>query len=177
LGDAVIELIVSDYIYNHLSIDSGSMTKLRASLVSTEYLGNISKLLGLQNKVQKSKSLQQLGRKNIADLFESIVGAVYIDGGLEEAKKLIMRFVIKDEQNINFVIKNSIDYKSRLQEHFQAQNKEFEYKVLCVSGPDHQREYEVSLEVEGKRVAISKASSIQHAEEKCAEEYMATIIK
>jgi len=172
LGDAVIELIVSDYIFNNFEIDVGSATKLRASLVSTDYLNNISKEIGLDKIVRKSKSLQQLSKKNIADLFESVVGAVYTDGGLENVHKLIYKFVIKNEENVRQVIKNSIDYKSRLQEYMQAESRVFEYKVLSITGPDHKREFEVCLDVDGVAVTTAKSSSIQSAEEKCAELYL-----
>ena len=172
LGDAVIELVVSDYIFNNFEIDVGAATKLRASLVSTEYLNGVSKDLGLDQIVRKSKSLQQLSKKNIADLFESLIGAVYSDSGIDDAKKLILRFVIKNEDNVRQVIKFSIDYKSRLQEFMQAEGKSFEYKILSITGPDHKREFEVCLVVEGQSVTTAKGTSIQNAEEKCAEYYL-----
>lgn len=171
LGDAVIELIVSEYIYESLPITAGDLTRLRASLVSTDYLSKISIKLELDKKARKSKSLQQLGKKNIADLFESLVGAIYLDGGFGAAKSIIMKYVIIDNNNIAFVIKNSIDYKSRLQEYMQGNGSKFEYVLLSSSGPDHQREFEVALVIEGNNTVVAKASSIQHAEEKCAEEY------
>lgn len=175
LGDSVIELIVSDYIYNHLNISAGDLTKLRASLVSTEYLANISISLNLDKLARKSKSLQVLGKKNIADLFESLIGAVFVDGGLENAQNLIMKYVIKSDENIGFVIKNSIDYKSRLQEVMQADGQKFEYKLLSENGPDHHKEFEVALIIGGQIVSEGKSSSIRHAEEKCAEQYLSKL--
>jgi len=172
LGDAVIELIVSDYIYNNFEIDSGNSTKLRASLVSTSYLSKVSEMLELDKIAYKSKSLQKMSKKNIADLFESVMGAVYIDGGMENAKQLIMKFIIIDDINVGQVIKNSIDYKSRLQEYMQAEGKTFEYTLLAVVGPDHQRQFKVSLDVDGMSVATAVGTSIRSAEEKCAEAFL-----
>ena len=97
LGDAVIELIVSDYIYRTLDFGAGDSTKLRSSLVSTEYLCNLVLELGLDKFVYKSKSLQQLSKKNIADIFESIVGAVYIDGGYEPASVLVNKLTLLND--------------------------------------------------------------------------------
>lgn len=172
LGDAVIELVVSDYIYKNFEIDSGNSTKLRASLVSTSYLCKVSNMLELDKIAFKSKSLQQMSKKNIADLFESLVGAVYIDGGLDKAKELIKKYVLVSDENVGIVIKNSIDYKSRLQEYMQAGGKTFEYNLLAIVGPDHQRKFEVSLDIDGVSVATAVGTSIRSAEEKCAEQYL-----
>ena len=130
LGDAIIELIVSDYIYNNFNFEVGELTRLRSSLVSTDYLYGVSKELQLENIALKSRSLSQLGKKNIADLFESLVGAVYVDGGLDCAKELVYKFVIKGEDNIRFVLINTIDYKTKLQEFMHARAMQFEYKFI-----------------------------------------------
>lgn len=172
LGDAVIELVVSDYIFNHINIDAGASTKLRSALVSTENLSSVTKELGLDKLCYKSKSLQFLSKKNTADLFESLVGAVYVDGGIDNAKDIIHKFVIVDDSHVGYVIKNSIDYKSSLQEYMQGKNIDFEYKVIETIGPDHLREFEVALVVRGESFTTAKATSIQQAEEMCAKQYL-----
>ncbi len=172
LGDAVIELVVSDYIYDKFKFDAGVLTKLRAALVSTENLGIISKQLGLESLVLKSKSLSQLGKKNIADLFESITGAIYIDGGIERAKEFVIKYVIKDMDNVRYILKNSIDYKSKFQEYMQSQSQTFEYKVIASTGLDHEKKHTVGLWIEGEKIVEFTANSIQLAEEKCAEYYI-----
>ena len=108
LGDSIIQVVVSDYIFNNIIVDAGTSTKLRASLVSTNYLSQVSILLGLDKIAFKSKSLQQLGKKNIADLFESVVGAIYIDGGLDIAREIINKFVIISEENVGSVYLNKL---------------------------------------------------------------------
>lgn len=172
LGDAVIELVVSTYIYNNLEIDAGNMTKLRSSLVSTEYLCNRAKVLGLEKCARTSKSLKTLSKKNIADLFESVVGAVYIDGGLDIASRIVLEQVVISEDNVGNVIRNSIDYKSRVQELLQKEGVPFNYEVLSSSGLDHDKTFEVCLKVDGKEVSRAIARSIQLAEEGCAEIYL-----
>lgn len=175
LGDSVIQVVVSDYIFNNIIVDAGTSTKLRASLVSTNYLSEVSINLGLDKIALKSKSLQQLGKKNIADLFESVVGAIYTDGGLEVAREIIHKFVIISEENVGKVIKNNVDHKTMIQEYMQAESKEFEYKLLDSFGPDHKREFKVGLIVEGVCAAVAIATSIRLAEEKCAEIYLNTL--
>ncbi|MGN0961138.1 MAG: ribonuclease III [Christensenellales bacterium] len=172
LGDAVIELIVSDYIYHLSDFDAGVSTKLRASLVSTEYLFNVSNKLELPSLVLKSKSLQQLGKKNTADLFESLIGAVYLDGGLSYAKDIINKFVIISKENVRLVMRTCVDYKSKFQELMQAKGNTFEYKLLSSSGLDHEKIFEVGLFINDQNVATARASSIHSAEEKCAEIYL-----
>lgn len=172
LGDAIIEFVVTDFVYNNLNFEVGVLTKLRASLVSTDYLVGISKNLGLDKLALRSKSLSQLGKKNIADLFESLIGSVYVDGGLEEAKKLIDKYIIKGMENIRFVLKNSIDYKTKFQEYMQSLSRTFEYKTISSTGLDHEKKHTVGLWVEGKKITEVTATSKQIAEEKCAEFYI-----
>lgn len=172
LGDAIIEMIVSDFIYRYLDVEVGVLTKLRAALVSTEYLNNISRELELDKLALKSKSLSQLSKKNIADLFESLIGAVYIDGGIDNAKLMINRFIIKDMENIRFALKHSVDYKTLLQEYMQGCAKCFEYKVISSSGLDHEKKHTIGLWVEGDKIIEFTANSKHEAEEKCAEFYM-----
>lgn len=175
LGDAVIELIVSDYIYHLSDFDAGVSTKLRASLVSTDYLCHISNNLGLPDMLLKSKSLQQLSKKNTADLVESLIGAVYLDGGLLDAKNIIDRFIIISDDNVRFVMKTCIDYKSKFQELMQSSGDYFEYKLLSSSGLDHQKVFEVGLFINGESMARASANSIHSAEEKCAEKYIVAL--
>ena len=175
LGDAVLELVVSDYIYKFGQLDSGLLSKLRAGLVSTAYLKQISQDLGLDRLVLKSKSLQTLSDKTKADLFESLIGAVYLDSGLEYAKKIIDKLVIVDDQNIKSVIKNCVDYKTKLQETIQKLGKTFEYKLISESGLDHDKTFEVELIVDSQVVSKASGKSIHIAQEHCAENYLHTL--
>ena len=172
LGDAVLEMVVSSYIYNNFNFEVGVLTKLRSSLVSTDYLYDISKELGLDKLALKSRSLSQLGKKNIADLFESLVGAVYVDGGMEHAKNMIDRLVIKGIDNIRFVLKTSIDYKTKFQEYMHSIAKKYEYRFIASTGLDHEKKHTIGLWVDDEKITEVTASSKQLAEEKCAEFYI-----
>jgi len=173
----VLELVVSDYIYNHFNFDAGVSSKLRASLVSKGYLYDISISLGLKDLVLKSKSLSQLSKKNTTDLFESLLGAVYLDGGLDKAKNVIFKYVIIDDDNISFVLKNSIDFKTNFQELMQKEAKKFEYKILSSKGLDHEKVFEIGLYIEGELIDKSTGGSIREAEEKLAENYIRNNVK
>lgn len=175
LGDAVIELVVSEYIYKYYYFNSGELSKLRASLVSTEYLNNVALKLHLHELVKKSKGLQYLSKKNTADLFESLVGAIYVDGGLKEAENIIYKFVIIDITNVDYVLNNNIDFKTQLQELLQAEGKSFEYMTVASSGLDHEKIFEVNLIIDGESVVSARATSIHLAENNCAEKYIKQI--
>lgn len=177
LGDAVIEIIVSSYIYDNFDFEVGVLTSLRSSLVSTEYLYCVSKELGLDKVALRSRALSQLGKKNVADLFESLVGAVYVDSGHESAEKLVYKYVIKDTENIRFILKNSIDYKTKLQEYMHSIPKKYEYRFISSSGLDHEKKHTVGLWVEDEKITDATASSKQLAEEKCAEFYIKNYTK
>lgn len=171
LGDAVIELVVSDSIYNLTFLDSGLLSKLRASLVSTSNFSRISSELNLDRELLKSRSLSTLSEKTKADMLESIIGAVYLDGGIAEAKKIIDKYIIVDTQNIKNHLQNCIDFKTKFQEEMQKLKKNFKYSVINETGLDHNKTFTVQLTIEDDVVATASGKSIHLAEEKCAKEY------
>lgn len=172
LGDAVLEAIVSDNLYKNYSLAVGNLSKLRASLVSTENLCKIAEKLMLTKYLKKSKSLTKISAKNTADLFESVLGAVYLDGGIIEAKNIVDRFVIIDKANLDMHLELSEDSKTSLQELMQAKKLQFEYVLLSSSGLDHEKIFEVGLCVDGKMVETASGSSIRSAEEGCAKAFL-----
>ena len=172
LGDAIIEYIVSEDIIKYKELDAGALSKLRASLVSTDYLYDISVELGLDKLVKKSKSLNTLSKKNTADLFESLIGAIYLDGGLEKIKELIQSLIIIDDNNISNHIKYSHDYKTMLQEYCQQKGMKFLYVMQQSLGKDHDKTFKVKLIIDDKDIIIKEGKSIQSAEELCAKYYL-----
>ena len=171
LGDAVIELVVSDSIYNLTFLDSGLLSKLRASLVSTSNFSRICSELNLDRELLKSRSLSTLSEKTKADMLESIIGAVYLDGGIAEAKKIIDKYIIVDTQNIKNHLQNCIDFKTKFQEEMQKLKKNFKYSVINEVGLDHNKTFTVQLTIEDEIVATASGKSIHLAEEECAKEY------
>lgn len=171
LGDAIIEFVVSDRIYKYEFLDSGSLTKLRASLVSTSNFSQISNHLELDKYLQKSKSLNTLSKKTEADILESVIGAIYLDGGINEAEKIIDKYIIIDEENIRNHLQNCIDYKTKLQEEMQAKKKTFRYGLVSESGLSHDKTFVVELIIDGKIATTGSGKSIHNAQEICARKY------
>ena len=175
LGDAIIEMVVSEYIYENLPTDAGNCTRLRASLVSTNNLYDISLKLNLPIYAYLGKSINTLSKKNTADLFESLVASIYLDGGIDSAKNIIYKFLIVDNKNIQNHILECVDNKSRLQEILQKNGDDFKYELLSSSGRDHEKIFEVGLFVNKQLVAKGNGLSIQKAEDQSAENYLKTL--
>lgn len=169
LGDAVLELSVSKYLFlNYPDMPEGEMTKLRASLVCEPTLAYIArKELDLQSFILLGKGEENTGGRDrdsiISDIFEAVIGAIYLDGGFEPANEFIKKYVLTDmTEKIEFV-----DSKTRLQEKVQAISKSLEYKLVSEEGPAHNRIYTTEVyiddELYGSGQGKTKKNSEQHA--------------
>ena len=174
LGDAVLDLVISDYFYNNTDFEEGQMTKLRASYVCENALAEYALKLGLNEYIKLGHGEEMSGgnlRKPIlADVFEAFIGAIYIDQGYEIAKQVIEKTVIpyikdKDHQFLN-------DYKSILQELVQTMQKTIHYVVLAEKGPSHHKEFTVVAKIDNIIYGQGIASSKKEAEQKAAQEAM-----
>ena len=168
LGDAVLELVMSDYLYNNTNYQEGVMTKTRAKYVCEEALYEYSLKLGLNKYLLLGHGEEENGGRNrkaiVADIFEAIIGAIYLDKGFIEAKKFIYENVIKviESDGVDFN-----DYKSILQELVQTDKRSLEYVVVSETGPAHNKEFEVIAKIDdiiyGKGIAHSKKGAEQKA--------------
>lgn len=174
LGDAVLELTVSDFLYNEKPfMREGDMTKLRASLVcepTLAYCARIGLDLGKYLLLGKGEdSTGGRGRDSIvSDVFEAIIGALYLDGGIEPAREFIARYVLNDyEQKIEFS-----DSKTILQEYAQDKGVQLEYVLVEETGPAHDRDYRIKATLDGKISAEGVAKNKKSAEQRAAYEIL-----
>lgn len=175
LGDAVIDLIVSRYLFTHMGDREGELSRLRAAIVCEGSLAKMAKSLGLEKELLlgKGEELSQ-GRKRaslLSDCFEAFMGALFMDLGLKEAEKFFLnnyREYMKEVQKGG----GYVDYKSKLQIQCQKDQRSIKYKVLEVSGPDHQRQYKIGLYIDQKLASTGQASSKREAEQKAAGEVL-----
>lgn len=173
LGDAVLELVISFYLYkNHSNSSEGDLTKLRAKIVCTESLAMVSNLLNLGSFIFMGKGEENTGgrtRKSIlANSFEALIGAIYLDGGLQEAEKFILS---KLKENINDAIKGRLifDYKTKIQEYIQQDSANvIEYMVESEEGPEHDKLFNINLFMNGKVIGAGTGSSKKEAEQHAA---------
>lgn len=175
LGDAVLEIVVTEYLYDNFpNTPEGELTNWRASLVNSEMLANVSNEIGLEDNIYLSKgeakdNNSKARRYILANAVEALIGAIYLDQGINFARKFIKKFMIA---KLDDILKNELylDPKSKFQE--KAQEKHGvtpHYKVLDESGPDHNKIFEVGLYIDDKLISRGKGSSKQEAQIKAAE--------
>jgi len=165
LGDAVLEIIISDYLYNEQHLKEGTMTKMRASYVCEAACSTYAKALDLDKYIRLGSGEIEANTTIIADVFEAFVAALYLDKGLEFTKKIVMDIIKKYiEDNIDFLH----DYKSELQELVQTVRKSVTYEVIGEEGPAHDKRFTSQVLVDGIVMGIGKGSSKKMAEQEAA---------
>ncbi|MBQ9549324.1 MAG: ribonuclease III [Lachnospiraceae bacterium] len=173
LGDAVLELVVSEYLYDlSPAKPEGEMTKLRAALVCEPTLSECAGEISLSDFILVGRGEEGQGSRTrasiVSDVFEALIGAIYLDGGFEAASRHIERFVLKDMERKQLFY----DAKSILQERCQKKGDTLEYIVAGESGPDHKKVYTVEVYINGLRASEGQGSSKKSAEQKAAYEYL-----
>jgi len=170
LGDAVLEVVSSDFLYrNYPDMPEGDLSKLRASLVCEPTLAFCAKDIDLGSFILLGRGEDATGgrtRKSItSDAFEAVIGAMYLDGGIEPASAFISRFVLTDIEHKKLYH----DCKTALQEIVQAKhNSTLTYEVIDESGPDHAKVYTAVAKVGEKIIGKGVGSSKKHAEQEAA---------
>lgn len=181
LGDAILEYIVSKQLYDKLPEEKeGTLTKKRARIVCEASLCKVIKEHNLDEclKVGKCEVRAKNSRKDamLADMFEAVLGAIYLDSGFETAEKVCLRLLSKTiEDEINNVAENK-DYKTRLQEEVQKyKNKKIEYKLIKEEGPSHDKVFYVEVYVNNNKIGEGNGKSKKEAEQKAAKEALKNI--
>lgn len=170
LGDAVLELITSEFLFeNYKDLPEGKLTKLRASIVCEFTLSSVSKQLKLGEYVLLSKGEELTGGRNrnsiLCDLFESVLGAIYLDGGMEPARSYVRQFLLTDIEHKTLFY----DAKTTLQEMMQKDGKGLvTYELLKEQGPDHDKHFITQVLVDGVSLAQGEGSSKKNAEQMAA---------
>ena len=170
LGDAVLELVSSDYLYSqHEKYPEGELTKLRASIVCEPSLAMCAEAISLGRYLKLGKGEESTGGRNRAsitsDAMEALIGAIYLDGGFANAKEFVMKFILNDLENKQLFY----DSKTILQEMVQANYKEsLSYELLKEEGPDHNKTFEVCVKLGGRVIGTGSGRSKKAAEQLAA---------
>lgn len=174
LGDAVVELVVTEFLYNKYGNPEGELTNWRAALVNAKMLASVAYEIGMEPYLFLSHGeAKDAGTKArdyiMANAFEAVVGAIYMDQGYDGAKQFIARYVIT---KLPYVLENGLymDAKSRFQESAQElMGVTPTYRVLEESGPDHDKMFKVGIFLEKELIASGVGSSKQEAQTEAAE--------
>jgi len=175
LGDSILSAIVVEALYNRYPYASeGKLSQLKSQIVSSQNLSMWAVEINLGDYIFLGRSedtKEARGREGLlCDAFEAVTGAVYIDGGLEEARKFVLKFLEKHKEI------EITDYKSRLQEMSQSEYKELpEYEIVKEYGPDHDKNFEAAVYVKKKLLGKGTGHSKKEAQQAAAEEAMKNI--
>lgn len=173
LGDSVLGLVIADRLYHdYPEFREGRLTQLKAMLVNETTLAEIGKEVELNKYILLSPEEEKLGGKDrnsiISDAFESIIGAVYIDGGFKSASDIILRLIYTRKESI-ITDESQKNYKGDLLELTQARGDGLpHYEVDSESGPDHAKEFHISVYISSKKIGSGFGYSKKEAEQKAA---------
>lgn len=176
LGDAVLSIAVSEYIFNNFKDKKeGQLTRMRASLVCEATLAIFARKLGLGEFLRLGRGEQRTGGADrpsiLADGFEALIAAIFLDGGMDAAKRFVLSFV-KDEIERPSERKPT-DYKTMLQEIVQHQGEHLEYVLVGESGPDHDKHFVAEVHLNSNVIGKGGGRSKKEAEQQAAREALA----
>ncbi|KYQ87024.1 MULTISPECIES: ribonuclease III [Thermoactinomyces] len=177
LGDAVLELAVSEYLFQQYpKMSEGDLTRTRARVVCEASLASFAKELGFGEHVRLGKGEEMTGGRSrpslLADVFEAFIGALFLDSGLEQVKKFLER-VVFPKVNSDW-LKNMLDAKSQLQEVVQqGRLGTLEYRIVDTKGPAHDRHFVVEVCLDQKPIGKGTGRSKKEAEQRAASEALA----
>lgn len=173
LGDSILGFTAADYLLATFpQLHEGDLSKLRAELVCETSLAKTAETLGLGRYLRLGKGEEACGGREkpsiIADVVESIIAAIYLDGGLAAAQKFIYGFVLVDTKQR---IRMNADWKTKLQELVQREkNQSLVYELVSESGPDHNKQFTVRVLRSGAEVGVGVGTSKKRAEQAAARE-------
>ncbi|WP_431132862.1 ribonuclease III [Psychroserpens mesophilus] len=169
VGDAMLSAVIASYLYEKVPHgDEGYLTKMRSKVVSREHLNELGKELRLIDLVESKIPTSNFGNNIHGNLFESLVGAIFLDKGYKQCEKFIFKRVIKPHVDIETLEGKVISYKSLLIEWCQKEKKPFDYNVYEDTGNDDLKHFSVKLSIDDKVVSKARATSKKKAEEKAS---------
>ena len=173
LGDSVLGLVIADQLFHdHPRLREGQLTKIKAMLVNETTLSVIGKQIKLNKYILVSPEEDRLGGRErpsiISDAFESVIGAVYLDGGFDAARDVVLRLIYQQKDNITSDASQR-NYKGELLELIQARGNGMpRYDVVWERGPDHEKQFKVVVSVGDRRIGSGTGLSKKEAEQKAA---------
>ncbi|WP_425076305.1 ribonuclease III [Psychroserpens sp. S379A] len=169
VGDAMLSAVIASYLFEKVPHgDEGYLTKMRSKVVSREHLNELGKELKLIDLVESKIPKSNFGNNIHGNLFESLVGAIFLDKGYKQCEKFIFKKVIKPHVDIEKLEGKVISYKSLLIEWCQKEKKSFDYNVYEDTGNDDLKHFSVKLSINDKVISKARATSKKKAEEKAS---------
>jgi ribonuclease III len=179
LGDAVLGLLVSDLLFRaHPDLTEGELSKLKGFFVSSANLVKYAEQLELGRYLYLGKGEEKTGGRSkqalLVDALEAVIGAIYLDGGLDSARLLIRKFMEPQLDEVSLKGERSVDFKTALQELLQARSLGIvRYVAVSETGPDHEKLFTVDVELDGKTIARGIGLTKKAAEQAAAKQALA----
>lgn len=177
LGDAILSAVIADYLFQKFPYrDEGYLTDIRSKMVSRAQLNDLAHRMGIDKLVQYNKSDTFLSVKSIGgNALEALIGAVYLDGGFETARKFILRKIVLPHLNIQEVEMNHFNYKSKLLEFAQRTGQKLEYKLLQEIRNRRHTRFKVAVYLNGEELGIGEDTNKKNAEKLAAQQAYAKL--
>lgn len=170
VGDAVVDLLVGEYLFRTMKEQEGTLTKRRANIVCEKSLSHYASLFHLEDYLLLGKGEEKTGGRHKdavkCDAFEAFIGAIYIDQGLNECRKVINKVVIP---NLEYAFEETIDYKTTLQEYVQAEKRILKYEIINEYGEAHNKTFESRVVMDDEIIlGVGKGKSHLESEQNAA---------
>lgn len=167
LGDAVLEIVCSEYLYKNTNNPEGEMSRLRSLYVCENALYEYSKSINLKDYILLGNGIDEANKTIIADVFEAVMAVIYLESGLSTVKKLFNSLIVPHiESHDDFLM----DYKSLLQESAQTVKKSVTYRLVEESGPAHLKKFKVEVIIDGLVFGVGEGSTKKSAEQQAAKD-------
>ncbi len=177
LGDAILSAVIADYLFQKFPYrDEGYLTDIRSKMVSRNQLNELAHKMGIDKLVQYNKSDIYLSKKSIGgNALEALIGAVYLDGGYELARRFILKKIVNPFLDIEEVEANQFNYKSKLLEFAQRTGQRLEYKLLTENRSSRYARFKVAVYVNGEEMGIGEDTNKKNAEKNAAQQAYAKL--
>lgn len=176
LGDAVLGAVIADYLFKRFPYeDEGFLTEIRSRIVCRNNLNKLAENLDLHKFILADKDSNNKAKFLKANAFEALIGAIFLDKGYDFTQKIIVDKIIRNYINIDELIENDTNYKSKLIEYAQKEKKSIEFRVSKTIGSGFGKQYVVNVTINGKIIGKGQDTSIKGAEQNAAKEALSII--
>jgi ribonuclease-3 len=170
LGDAILDAVTADYLFKTFPTrDEGFLTEMRSKIVSRVTLNKLSQKMGIDQLIHLDSSSNGAFRSSKGDAFEALIGAMYLDRGYDFTRKIILERIVKHYFNIDELVNQEVNFKSKIIEWVQREKKHAQFNVIDEVGTGYKKQYIVELAIDGEIVARGQDYSIKGAEQNAAE--------
>ena len=170
LGDAILDAVTADFLFRTFPTkDEGFLTEMRSKIVSRAMLNKLSQKMGIDQLIQLDGSSSGTFRSFKGDAFEALIGAIYLDKGYDFTRKIILERIINYYFNMDELVNQEVNFKSRIIEWAQREKKQAQFNVLGEVGSGYKKQYIVELVLNGEVIARGQDYSIKGAEQNAAE--------